>query len=97
MTPTPVRQEQEILVTPLVRDLIVKETQDTTRVDVPDYGTRHPNRSKYPHHKFCHAEVSEAQGLLHDFYYIAEREDQDLYNFEHQPSLAFTSASDPPM
>lgn len=79
----PYRQDRRTFPTPIVGDVLFSEIRDCSRVDFPAYGTPHPNSSKWPHHKlvFIKPVDIERDGLF-EFYYAADRENQDLYNFE---------------
>lgn len=81
---SPVRQKLKAFVTPDVADYIVSETVDTSKREIPEFGTPHPNDKNYPNHIFCFAQpTSDEQGLLYRFFYAAPRADQDEYNWEH--------------
>jgi hypothetical protein len=83
--PSSHRQFQNILPTPLVADVIFSErVVNMTRV-VPAYGTAHPNSARWPNHKFVFAsERRDEPGNqdVYDYFYAADRANQDLYNFE---------------
>jgi hypothetical protein len=52
---------------------------------VPAYGTAHPNTARWPDHKLVFAKERpepESVGTF-DFYYAADRANQDSYNFSH--------------
>ena len=49
----------------------------------PQYGTAHPDTEKFPNHKLCHVKQADANGLFFQYYYAAERNHQDDYNFEY--------------
>ena len=78
----PYRQDRKIFPTPLVADILFSEVRDCTRSEFPEYGTPHPNPNKWPHHKlvFIKTVDIERDGIF-EFFYAAERQDQDLYNF----------------
>lgn len=79
----PFRQDFKILVTPLVGDVLFYELRDCGRTEFPEYGTPHPNTKKWPDHKLVYIEEGQTdrEGVFR-FYYAADRESQDLYNFE---------------
>lgn len=80
---SPIRQRLLSFVSPSVADFIVSQTVDTSRTEIPQYGSAHPDSVNYPNHKFCFAQPAvDEQGKLFRFYYAAPREDQDAYNFE---------------
>jgi len=88
LNPAPSRQTQREYPTPRIADVLFSELYDTTREEIPPYGTPHPDTKRWPKHKLCF--VREAQpgenerkrdGLF-IFVYVAERENQDDYNWE---------------
>ena len=85
LTLAPYRQDRKTFPTPLVGDILFFELRDCTRTEFPAYGTPHPDRKKWPSHKLVFISEdgagSDREGVFR-FYYAAEREDQDLYNFE---------------
>jgi len=48
----------------------------------PQYGTAHPDTEKFPNHKLCYVKQADGEGLYFQYYYAAERNHQDDYNFE---------------
>jgi hypothetical protein len=80
----PYRQDRKIFPTPLVTDILFSEIRDCTRTEFPEYGTPHPNAAKWPHHKliFIKTVDIERDGLF-EFFYAADRENQDEYNFSY--------------
>jgi hypothetical protein len=89
LDPTPQRQRVLSFVSPDVGDLLFYETVDVQRVgdtNVPPYGTPHPDYKKWPDHKLVLISASDAnsdrQGRYFRYYYAAERQNQDEYNFE---------------
>lgn len=85
ITLAPYRQDKRVFVTPLVSDILFYETRDCTRSEFPEYGTPHPNSSKWPNHKLVLIQEdtdTDRDGIFR-FYYAANRENQDLYNFEY--------------
>lgn len=83
MNPTPVRQKLLTFLSPNIGDVLIAQTEDTSIRAIPEYGTPHPDAQAYPDHKFCLAVKADDQGKLFTFYYAAEWESQDLYNFEY--------------
>jgi hypothetical protein len=79
----PYRQDRKIFPTPLTTDVLFSEVRDCTRTEFPEYGTPHPNAAKWPYHKliFIKTVDIERDGIF-EFFYAADRENQDLYNFE---------------
>ena len=63
-------------------------TTSTSRVykSHPSYGTAHPDTENFPKHKLCHVKQADGEGLFFQYYYAAEREFQDDYNFEFSQS-----------
>ena len=59
-------------------------TTSTSRVYKahPNYGTAHPDSENFSKHKLCHVKQADPNGLFFQYYYAAEREFQDDYNFE---------------
>jgi len=82
LNPAPIFQNVQTLPTPLVQDVIFFETVDCVRELVPEYGTFHYNTEKYPSHKLGYAEPQDPQGLIWKFWYVANRESQELYDAE---------------
>ena len=60
-------------------------TTSTSRVykSHPSYGTAHPDTENFPKHKLCFVKQADGEGLYFQYYYAAEREFQDDYNFEY--------------
>lgn len=86
LNPAPQRQNVSTFVSPLIGDILFSETVDTTRLgepNFPEYGTPHPDYRKWPDHKlvFIRA-VENARDSIYEFFYAADREDQDKYNWE---------------
>lgn len=78
----PYRQDRKIFPTPLVTDVLFSEIRDCTRTEFPEYGTPHPNANKWPYHKLIFIKpVDIERNEVFEFFYAAERENQDLYNF----------------
>jgi hypothetical protein len=78
----PFRQDRKIFPTPLVGDVLFSEVRDCTRALIPEYGTYHPDTVKWPDHKLVYVKTVdiERDGIF-EFFYAAERGNQDLYNF----------------
>jgi hypothetical protein len=78
----PFRQDRKIFPTPLVGDVLFSEVRDCNRILIPEYGTYHPDTVKWPDHKLVYVKTVdiERDGIF-EFFYAAERENQDLYNF----------------
>jgi len=78
----PYRQDRKIFPTPIIGDVLFSEVRDCTRIEIPEYGTPHPNPKKWPDHKLVFVKTVdiERDGIF-EFFYAAERENQDLYNF----------------
>ena len=81
--PSSHRQVNEVLVTPLVGDVLFSERKVMQAQNIPAYGTAHPNAAKWPNHKFVYARERDEPGSqsTFDFFYAADRANQDLYNF----------------
>jgi hypothetical protein len=80
---SPFRQDTKIFPTPLSSDVLFSELRDCTRTEIPAYGTAHPDSKKWPDHKLVfvkQVEADQREGLF-EFYYAADRANQDLYNF----------------
>jgi hypothetical protein len=82
MPPATQRQRVPTYVTPQVRDVLFYETAEGIRSDVPEYGTPHPDSSKWPDHVLVYAVVPDETPNERRLYYAARRESQDEYNFE---------------
>ena len=79
----PHRQDRKVFPTPLIGDVLFSEIRDCTRILIPEYGTPHPDTEKWPHHKLVYVKpVDIDRNEIFEFYYAADRENQDLYNFE---------------
>jgi hypothetical protein len=81
----PYRQDSRTFPTPLIGDVVFSEIRDCTRITFPEYGTPHPNPAKWPYHKlvFIKSVSIERDGIF-EFFYAADRDHQDLYNFQFQ-------------
>lgn len=80
----PYRQDKKSFVTPSVTDIVFYETRDCARVDFPEYGTPHPNSKKWPNHKlvFITEDTDTNRDGIFRFWYAADRDKQDLYNWK---------------
>ena len=78
----PFRQDRKVFLTPIIGDVLFSEVRDCSRIEIPAYGTPHPDTKKWPSHKLVFVKTVdiERDGLF-EFFYAAAREDQDLYNF----------------
>ena len=78
----PFRQDRKVFLTPIIGDVLFSEIRDCSRIEIPEYGTPHPDAKKWPSHKLVFVKTVdiERDGLF-EFFYAAAREDQDLYNF----------------
>jgi hypothetical protein len=78
----PYRQDRKIFPTPIVGDVLFSEVRDGNRTNLPEYGTPHPNTTKWPNHKLVFIKpVDIERNEIFEFFYAADRENQDLYNF----------------
>lgn len=80
----PYRQDRKLLPTPLIADVLFSEIRDCNRSEFPAYGTPHPNAAKWPKHKLVYIKpVDIERNEIFEFFYAADRADQDLYNWEY--------------
>ena len=79
----PYRQDRKIFPTPIIGDVLFSEIRDCNRGNpFPEYGTPYPNANKWPDHKLVYIKpVDIERNEIFEFFYAAERENQDLYNF----------------
>lgn len=79
----PYRQDRKIFPTPIIGDVLFSEVRDCNRGNpFPEYGTPHPNANKWPDHKLVYIKpVDIERNEIFEFFYAADRENQDLYNF----------------
>jgi hypothetical protein len=79
----PYRQDRKVFPTPIVGDVLFSEVRDCNRGNpFPEYGTPYPNANKWPNHKLVYVKpVDIERNEIFEFFYAAERENQDLYNF----------------
>lgn len=79
----PYRQDRKTFPTPLIGDVVFSEVRDCNRIDFPEYGTPYPNAAKWPYHKLVYIKpVDIERNEIFEFFYAADRDHQDLYNFE---------------
>ena len=70
--------------TPLIGDVLFSEIRDCNRILIPEYGTPHPDTNKWPDHKLIYVKTVDIErDGIYEFFYAADRENQDLYNFSH--------------
>jgi hypothetical protein len=80
----PYRQDRKILPTPLIADILFSEIRDCNRSEFPAYGTPHPNAVKWPNHQLVYIKpVDIERNEIFEFFYAADRANQDLYNWEY--------------
>ena len=78
----PYRQDRKTFPTPLVGDVLFSEIRDCNRIHFPEFGTPHYNPEKWPHHKLVFIKpVDIERNEIFEFFYAADRENQDLYNW----------------
>ena len=78
----PYRQDRKTFPTALSTDVLFSEIRDCTIVDFPEYGTPHPNTRKWPDHKLVFIKpVDIERNEIFEFFYAADRANQDRYNF----------------
>lgn len=78
----PYRQDKKIFPTPIIGDVLFSEVRDCTRIEIPEYGSPHPNSNKWPDHKLVYVKsVDIERDGIFEFFYAAERANQDLYNY----------------
>ena len=79
----PYRQDRKVFPTPIIGDVLFSEIRDCNRGNpFPEYGTPYPNASKWPDHKLVYIKpVDIERNEIFEFFYAADRENQDLYNF----------------
>ena len=56
----------------------------------PAYGSAHYDTTNWPNHKLAHIEPADETGLLHKFWYVADRASQDNYNFKDDEGQRLT-------
>lgn len=79
----PYRQDRKVFPTPIIGDVLFSEIRDCNRGNpFPEYGTPYPNATKWPDHKLVYIKpVDIERNEIFEFFYAAERQNQDLYNF----------------
>jgi len=90
--PAPQRQVVLTFATPSVADILFYETVDGQRIGtaVPDYGTPHPDSRRWPNHKLVFIQNDDEVGQMLRYYYAADRDAQDAYNYELTDGLSLT-------
>ena len=86
------RQRVIEFATPKVADLVIVERVDSSKnVNAAataydsDYGTPHPDATRFPNFKLALIKNSDDDhGQYQDWYYVADRTEQDKYNWEFQ-------------
>jgi len=83
VNPSPQRQSVVTFPTPNVSDILFFETVDAERIgtDVPEYGTKHPDHSKWPDHRLVYVEAADDQNRYYRYYYAADQIEQDDDNW----------------
>lgn len=83
LNPTPQRKQIFQFPTPNLDDRVFYELHDATLMSytVPEYGTPHPNQSKYAGYVFAHVRSANDSGWVM-WFYLNERANQDEYNYE---------------
>lgn len=81
-TTAPKRQRILTFLTPRVQDTMFMEVVEGFRRTHPEYGTPHPDRTRWPNHVLAFIDQADAQGALFNYVYLAKREHQDAYNWE---------------
>jgi len=82
LEPAPKRKRIVSYPSPLIGDVLFYELVHTDRLTVPAYGTPHPDTVRWPHHKLVFVRAKDEAGEHYQFWYAADRENQDLYNWE---------------
>jgi len=78
----PYRQDRKVFPTPLIGDVVFSEIRDCNRTEFPAFGTPHPNTAKWPDHKLVFIKgVDIERNEIFEFFYAADRADQDKYNW----------------
>ena len=92
LNPTPQRKQIFQFPTPNLDDRVFYELHDSTQMNytVPEYGTPHPNQSKYAGYVFANVRSANDSGWV-QWFYLNERANQDEYNFEVTYPYADTS------
>lgn len=90
--PAPQRQTVLTFASPSVADILFYETVDGQRIGtaVPDYGTPHPDTRRWPNHKLVFIQNDDETGQLLRYYYAADRDAQDTYNYELNDGVELT-------
>ena len=82
LNPGPKRKRIVNYPTPLIGDVLFYELVHLDRMETPEYGTPHPDTIRWPHHKLVFVKPIDEVGDHYQFWYAADRENQDLYNWE---------------
>lgn len=77
----PAKTRVQERVTPLGTDIIFAEVGQMPVV-TPTYGSAHYDTTNWPNHKLAYIESADETGLLHKFWYVANRSSQDSYNWQ---------------
>ena len=96
MATSPNRRQRTIqFTTPKVADLVVVEVVDASKhvssadsADNNEYGSPHPDTSRFPNFKLAFIKAADDQGQFQNWYYIKDRAEQDKYNWEFQAASA---------
>ena len=96
MATSPNRRQRTIqFTTPKVADLVVVEVVDASkhvssadRADNNEYGSPHPDTSRFPDFKLALIKAADDQGQFQNWYYIKDRTEQDKYNWQFQAASA---------
>ena len=96
MATSPNRRQRTIqFTTPKVADLVVVEVVDASKhvssadsADNNEYGSPHPDTSRFPDFKLALIKAADEQGQFQNWYYIKDRAEQDKYNWEFQAASA---------
>jgi len=85
----PKRQHVLTFATPKVKDILFYETEKTTQgkfgrygKKIPEYGTKHYDTTNWPNHELIFVQPDQEDGQYLRFYYAAERDSQDDYNYD---------------
>ena len=72
--------------TPIIGDVLFSEIVDTSlpKNQNPSYGQAHPLSGRWPNHKLCYCEPL-GDDKNERWYYVADRDNQDDYNWEIGP------------
>lgn len=96
INPAPQRRAVLTFVSPKVSDLLFYELRDErlpSNSVPPEYGTPHWDSKKYPGHKLVHITPADESGWQ-KWFYAADRDGQDEYNFEFSSQGTLGSSPD---